>query len=130
MDVRVDEPEQSPKDMMSQVVGIAEEVAQAVEAITTEAKEEGQEPSQIDLSFREIFLALASDKTASEDLSQMIACVPNPDSKVEQTWDVHEAYCFGKIGCIDGHNLSGDNFHSLKGNELHDNFVSPTDVHH
>lgn len=45
------EPEQPNKDVMSQVVGIVEEVAQAAEAITGEEKEEGEDPSEIDLSF-------------------------------------------------------------------------------
>lgn len=49
--MRVGEPEQSTKDVMSQVVGIVEEVAQVIEAITKEAKGEREEPSKVDLSF-------------------------------------------------------------------------------
>lgn len=30
----------------------------------------------------------------------MIVCVPNPGSKVEKTWDLHEAYRFVRIGAF------------------------------
>lgn len=50
----MDDPEQSTKDIMSSVVEITDEVVQAVEAITKEAKEEGEEPPEVDLSFLEI----------------------------------------------------------------------------
>lgn len=89
----VDELEQPPKDVMSQVVGIAEEVAQPVEAITAEAKEEG-------LSFPEISEAVLVEAKAEEDLGQMIACVLDPGSKVEKTWDLHKAYHFVRIGAF------------------------------
>lgn len=53
-DLKVRESEQASKYVMSQVVGIAEKVAQAVEAITEEVKEqEGEEPPGVDLSFPE-----------------------------------------------------------------------------
>lgn len=60
----------------------------------------------------------------------MIACVPDPGSKVEKTWDLHEAYRFMRIGCIHGHNLTVDSFHTLKDHELLENFVSPSYIYH
>lgn len=62
--------EQPPRDVITQVVGIAEEVAQVVEAISAEAKEEGEEPSQIDLSFPEISKAALEEAKVEEELDQ------------------------------------------------------------
>lgn len=67
---------------------------------------------------------------AEEKLGQMIAFVLDPSSKVEKNWDLHEAYCFVRIGCIHGHNLTVDSFHTLEGDELLDNFVSKRCIYH
>lgn len=58
------ELEQLTKDVMSQVVEIVEEIAQAVEVTTKEAKEEGEEPSKVDLSFLEIPEAALAEANA------------------------------------------------------------------
>lgn len=59
------EPEKPNKDVMSQVAGIAKEVAQTVEALTGEAL------SEVDFSFPEIFEATMAEVKAEEDLGQM-----------------------------------------------------------
>lgn len=79
------EPEQSTKDVMSQIVGIVEEVAQVVEAITREAKGEREEPSKVDLSFLELSEVTLTEAKIEKDLGKIIACVPDPDFKVEKT---------------------------------------------
>lgn len=101
---------------MTQVVKIAEEVAQAVQVVSAEAKEEGEESSQMDLSFPEISKVALEEAKAEEEMGQMIAYVPDPNSKVEKTWDLHEVYHFVRIGCTHGHNLTVKSFHTLKDN--------------
>lgn len=108
---------------MSQIVGIIEEVAQAGEVIIEEAKDEGEEPSKVNFSLIEISKAAMAQAKAEEDLG----CVPNPDSKVAKTWDLHEGYRWVWIGCVHGHNSNVDSFYTLKENKQLDNFVNSID---
>lgn len=128
-DVRVDEPKQSTKDVMNQAIGIPEEVAQAIEAITKGAKEEGKGPFGVDLSFPQISKAALMEAKAKTDLGQRISCVPDPDAKMDKTWDLHKAYHFVRMGYNHGHNLSVNSIHTLIGNQQVNSLVSLTDVH-
>lgn len=51
-------------------------------------------------SLPEISKVALAEAKAEEDLGQMIVCVPDPDSKVEKTWDLYEAYRFVRIGAF------------------------------
>lgn len=60
---------------------------------------------------------------AKDDLGQMISCLLN-QVRQSKRLQLHEAYLFVCIGCISGHNVTVDSFHSLNGNEQLDNFLS------
>lgn len=79
------------------------EVAQAVEVIATRAKEEGEEPSKINLSFLEIFEVALTETKVEEDLRQMIACVPDPNSRGRRR-GIYTRHVV-RIGCIHSHNI-------------------------
>lgn len=88
MDVKVAEAEPLDKDVMSEVVAIAEGVVQAIKAITKEGRNKEEEKnSGVELSFSEMLEASMTETKAEDDLGQMIACVIGPSSKLEKKWD-------------------------------------------
>lgn len=99
MDMKVGKGEPVEKHVMSDVVGIAEEVVQAFEAFIEEVREqEGKKTSKVQHSFPKILKVFMAEAKTEGDLDQMIAYVSDPSSKIEKMKDLQETYHGCKYG--------------------------------